>query len=104
MMMFYADEFKSTEKRIKTMASMTAKEKVALSLLTIIDAFGFDKNDNSLLDFTPSRKDISSIAGTTYETVIRVLSESEKSKIIVLEGTAIRILDINYLKTLCKKN
>ena len=99
--MFYADEFKATEKRIKMMATMTAKEKVAVSITTIIKAFGFDANDHTLLDFTPSRKDIASIAGTTYETVIRVLSNLEKSNIIVQEGKAIRVLDLNYLKSLC---
>ena len=101
MMMFYADEFKSTEKRMKMMASLTAREKVAVSIMTIINAFGFDDNDPTLLSFTPTRKDIASIAGTTYETVIRVLSNLEKSNIIVQEGKAIRILDLNYLKALC---
>ena len=101
MMMFFADEFKATEKRMKMMTSMTAREKVAVSIMTIINAFGFDAKDSSLLDFTPTRKDIASIAGTTYETVIRVLSDLEKSSIIVQEGKAIRVLDLDYLKGLC---
>jgi CRP/FNR family transcriptional regulator len=102
MMMFFADEFKSTEKRMKMMASMTAKEKVAVSITTVVNTFGFDANDPSLLDFTPTRKDIAGIAGTTYETVIRVLSDLEKSNIIVQEGKAIRVLDLDYLQSLCK--
>jgi len=81
---------------------MAAKEKVAAAILTIINAFGFDKNDLSLLSFTPTRKDIASIAGTTYETVIRVLSNLEKSKIIIQEGKAIRVLDLDYLKSFCE--
>jgi len=102
MMMFYADEFKATEKRMKMMASMAAREKVAVSIMAIINTFGFDANDTTLLDFTPSKKDIASLAGTTYETVIRVLSYLEKTKIIVLEGKAIRVLNLDCLKTLCK--
>jgi len=102
MMMFYADEFKMTEKRMKMMASMTAKEKVAVSIMTIINAFGFDANNPTMLDFTPARKDIASIAGTTYETVIRVLHNLEKANIIVQEGKAIRVLDLEYLQALCK--
>lgn len=102
MMMYYADELKASEKRMKIMASLTAGEKVAVSIMTIIDAFDFDKNDPTLLDFTPTRKDIASIAGTTYETVIRVLSNLEKSKIIALEGKKIRVLNLKYLKALCK--
>ena len=104
MMMYYANELKASEKRMKMMASSTASEKVAVSIMTIIDAFGFNKTDKTLLEFTPTRKDIASIAGTTYETVIRVLSNLEKSKIIKLEGKTIRVLNLNYLKTLCKAN
>lgn len=102
MLMYYADELKASEKRMKMMASLTAREKVAVSIMTIIDAFGFDDNDPKLLDFTPTRKDIASIAGTTYETVIRVLSNLEKSKVITLEGKKIRVLNLDYLKSLCK--
>lgn len=102
MMMFFADEFKATEKRMKMMASYTAKEKVAVSIMTVINAFGFDNNDVALLEFTPSKKDIASLAGTTYETVIRVLGDLEKTHIITLEGKAIRVLNLDYLKVLCK--
>lgn len=101
LLMFYADEFKATEKRVKMMSTMAAKEKVAVSILTIINAFGFDESDPTLLNFTPSRKDIASIAGTTYETVIRVLRNLEKSNIIVQEGKSIRVLDLEYLNSLC---
>ncbi len=102
MMMFFADEFKTTEKRMKMMASLSAKEKVAVSIMTIVNAFGFNAEDPTLLDFTPTRKDIASIAGTTYETAIRVLSNLEKSKIIIQEGKAIRVLNLGFLKALCK--
>ena len=104
MLMFYADELKVSEKRMKMLASSTASEKVAASIITIIGAFGFSDCDPTLLDFTPSRKDIASMAGITYETVIRELSNLEKSNIIVLEGKAIRVLDLDYLKTLSKLN
>lgn len=102
LLMFYADEFKATEKRMKMMSSMAAKEKVAVAILSIVNAFGFDSKDTTLLSFTPTRKDIASIAGTTYETVIRVLSNLEKSNIIVQEGKAIRVLDLDYLRSLCE--
>lgn len=101
MMLFFADEFKASEKRMKMLASMPANEKVAVSILTIVDAFGFDAQDPTLLNYTPSRRDIASIAGTTYETAIRGLRNLEKSKIIALDGKAIRVLKLDYLKSLC---
>ena len=102
MLMFYADELKASEKRMKMLASMTAKEKIAVSIMNIVNTFGFNPNDTNLLSFTPTRKDIASIAGTTYETVIRVLGDLEKSKIILLEGKTIRVLNLDFLKSLCK--
>ncbi len=102
LLMYYADEFKATEKRMKMMTTMSAREKVTVAIMTIVEAFGFDDEDKNLLSFTPSRKDIASIAGVTYETVIRVLSNLEKSNIIVQHGKAIRVLDFDYLKSLCQ--
>jgi len=102
MMQFYADEFKATEKRMRVMESLTAREKVATSIMRIIKTFGFSKEDSTLLDFTPSRKDIASLAGTTYETVIRVLSNLEKEDIIIQEGKSIRVQNLEYLESLCE--
>ena len=101
LLMFYADEFKTSEKRMKPMGLMMAKEKVAASILMIIKAFGFDKKDTQLLSYTPSRKEISAIAGITYETVIRELSILEKSGVIITKGKSLRILNKEYLEELC---
>jgi len=76
---------------------------VSSALMTIVDSFGFEKQDETLLSFTPSRKDIASLAGTTYETVIRVLGELEKENIIRLEGKSIRISDLLFLKKLSEE-
>ena len=95
---YYADQLEAAEVRMKQNSAMTAKEKVVVALLTIIKSFGFSKQDQSLLSYTPSRKDIASLSDTTYETVIRVLGSLEKEKIIKLEGKAIRILDLVTLQ------
>lgn len=97
---FYSDQLKISENRMKMSLVMSAKEKVAVALHTIIDSFGFEKQDSTMLSFTPTRKDIANLSGTTYETVIRVLSDFEKSKIIQIEGKAIRILNLNYLRSI----
>lgn len=100
---FFADQLKLSENRTKLQSIMSAIEKVAFALITIVNSFGYDKKDATLLSFTPSRRDIASLAGTTYETVIRMLSEFEKAKLISLEGKSIRILDQQGLKSIFKK-
>lgn len=100
---FFADQLKASETRMKLQSNMTAFEKVAFALLTVVNSFGFDSKDETLISFTPTRRDISSLAGTTYETVIRTLSELERSGIIQLEGKSIRIINLGELKAICEK-
>ena len=90
MMMFYADEFKVTEKRMKLMTLMTAKEKVAFSIITIINALGLKLMIPHYWISPHQKKTLQALPRTTYETVIRVLGTLEKDKVIALEGKSIR--------------
>ena len=100
---FFADQLKASEMRMKLFSIMSALEKVSFAILTIVNSFGFDKQDDSMLSYTPTRKDIASLSGTTYETVIRVLAELEKTHVIKLEGKSIRILKLSMINSICEK-
>ncbi len=100
---FFAGQLRESETRVKLFLVMSALEKVTFALLTIVRSFGFDKHDESMLMYTPSRKDIASLSGTTYATVIRELAELEKNKVISLEGKEIRILNLPGIKSICEK-
>jgi len=101
---FFADQLKASEAHMKLCLVMSALEKVAFGLLTIANSFGFEKQEPSMLCFTPTRKDIAALSGTTYETVIRVFAELEKMKIIKIEGKSIRILNLDALNNICEKH
>jgi len=83
---------------------MNAKDKVICSLNDIIETFGTDDNDGTKLRFSPSRKDIASLASTTYETVIRVLSDLDKQNYLKIEGKELRILNKEFFKQISKEN
>ncbi len=100
---FYADDLREMEKRMEAISIMNAKEKVALALLIVINSFGFDTKDPLQLSLTLSRKDLASLAGTTYETVVRMLSEFAQMGIIEFKVKSIRILNHQELKNICKK-
>lgn len=100
---FFADQLKQSETRTKLQSLMSAIEKVAYALVTVVNSFGFDKKENTLLSFTPSRRDLASLAGTTYETVIRSLAELEKMKIVTLEAKSIKIINLSKLESIIKK-
>ena len=86
------------EYRSNNCANFQAKDKIKLAISDMITSFGFENNDENNLKFTLSRKDIAGLAGTTYETVIRSLSELDKQKHIKLEGKSIKILNPGYFK------
>jgi len=93
-----SSKLKKIENRSKIFPKMQAREKIIYAINNIIEVFGYDKVDKKRLSFTLLRKDIANIAGTTYETVIRVLSELDKQKLIELDGKSIRILETEYFE------
>lgn len=86
------------EYRSNNCTNISAIDKIKLAIGDMISSFGVEKNAENNLKFTLSRKDIASLAGTSYETVIRSLSELDKQKHVKLEGKSIRVLDIDFFK------
>lgn len=96
-MLFMAEELKRSEKLRKNLLNMQVKQRVAIALRMNAEVFGFEKNDPTLLTYTITRKDMSSLANSTYESVIRSLSDLQADGIIALEGKKVRILDMDGL-------
>ncbi|MBD81488.1 MAG: transcriptional regulator [Crocinitomicaceae bacterium] len=99
LMMFFAEELRRSEEKI---ALIPVKNRVAKSIYYTYQAFGYKDDDPGMLSFTLTRKEMASKAGTTYETVIRMLAELNKSEIIRLENKEIRILDMDQLSQLAR--
>ncbi|MCO6499244.1 MAG: Crp/Fnr family transcriptional regulator [Vicingus serpentipes] len=94
LMMFFAEELRKSEEKMK---QLPVKVRVARAIVMNYKCFGFDENEKNKLSFTLSRTDYASKAGTTYETVIRVLADLNKSGIIQIKGKSIYILDLEQL-------
>ncbi|MBD3637554.1 MAG: Crp/Fnr family transcriptional regulator [Crocinitomicaceae bacterium] len=101
MMIFFANELKRSEKRI---SQLPVLNRIASAVLENYQVFGFDADEPNKLSFTISRNDISNMARTTYESVIRSLSELKKMGVIKLQGKSIYILDLNKLEELANPN
>ncbi|MCB0481413.1 MAG: Crp/Fnr family transcriptional regulator [Flavobacteriales bacterium] len=99
LMMFFAEELRISERKIKPSPVLN---RVAMAIYFTYIAFGFKEDDPGVLSFTLSRKDMANKAGTTYETVIRVLAELNKNAVIRLEGKNIRILDLPSLQKIAQ--
>lgn len=97
LMMFFAEELRESEGKSITNPVLN---RVAKSIYFNYRAFGFESQQSQKLSFTLSRKDIANMSQTTYESVIRTLSELNKMKVIKLEAKSIIITDLEKLKDL----
>jgi len=96
MLQFYADELNKTETRLRNMAIMTVRERIADALLMIHESFYSDGETTLPIDF--SRKDIAEIAGTYPEQVSRYVTEFKYEKLVDLVGKEIVIVQPDKLK------
>lgn len=98
LMIFFAEELKVSERKMRNMAHMPVKGRLANALLLLREKFGLTHEGN--IDIVLTRQDLASYTGTTYETVFRVLNELAESGIIKLTDKEIRILNEQMLHTI----
>lgn len=96
MMQLYADELQKAEKRMRALATMPVKSRVADALFVIRDILGADSKGYFRIPVT--RIDIASYAGTTYEAVFRLLTAWSREGLVSTAGKRIRIDDEEKLK------
>lgn len=101
-LMFYASELKRAERRMRNLAHMDVKGRIADALLMIKAVYGFAASNDSVLNLKMTRKDLAALAGTTYETVIRSLNKLSDQKLVEVNGKAIKLLDENGLRELSR--
>lgn len=91
-LLFFAEELRVLDQHMRDLMNLDVAQRVAKVLKLNMDTFGFDAKDKRKLVFTLSRKDIASMADTTYESVIRILAAFQKQGMIELVGKQIRIM------------
>jgi CRP-like cAMP-binding protein len=89
-------DLKEADDHAVTMAQKTVKERLAETLLYLVDTFG--KNDDDSLKVQLSREELASMIGTATESCIRLLSDFNKLGLIELAGKKIILKDIGQLK------
>ncbi|HZE82927.1 MAG TPA: Crp/Fnr family transcriptional regulator [Puia sp.] len=98
-MMFFADELYFSEQRMRDLAHMPVKGRVAQALLAIESKFS--SNEKGFISFAVSRQDIAAYTGAAYETVYKILTEWIGSGVIRTDGKYIGIADRKTLEALC---
>lgn len=95
LMQFFAIELKESERNMRNLVHMPVKNRIAQALMTLEEKFGI--TEDGYIDIIISRQDFASFAGTTYETVFRVLNEFVLESIIEIDRKRIKILNRAFL-------
>lgn len=98
MMQLYADALQNAERRMRHLALMEVRGRVADAVLTIRDTFGVDAE--GYVNTPITRQDIASYAGTTYETVFRLFTEWAAQGFLDTSGKYLRITDAGALRAI----
>jgi CRP-like cAMP-binding protein len=88
---FFASELRESERKMRNLAHMSVKGRVAESLVLLQKQFGI--TDEGFINIDLSRQDLASFSGATYETVFRVINELVNEKLVALSGKSIAIID-----------
>ena len=95
LLMFYAEELQESEKRMRNLAHMTVKGRIACGLLRLKERFGV--TPEGMLNISLTRQDLGSYVGTTYETAFRVMTELSKENLISFLDKEIYIINAEAL-------
>ena len=91
LLQFFADELQKSERKMRDLAHMQVKGRVALAMLEIVEQFGV--TPDGAIGLTLTRQDLASLVGATYETVFRIINELEQEGLIRLDAKQITIVD-----------
>ncbi len=95
LLMFFASELKESEKRMRNLAHMSTKGRIAYALITLQEKFG--KDENGYLNIVLSRQDLASYTGTTYETLFKMMNEFSTENILRFSEKKIEIMNAKKL-------
>jgi CRP/FNR family transcriptional regulator len=98
LMMFYAEELRSSEEKMRNLALMPVKSRLAVALFHLQDLFGLDEQNCIGVDL--SRQDLAAFTGATYETVFRSMNELLQDGLISLTLKKIEIINAPGLRQL----
>jgi CRP-like cAMP-binding protein len=95
LLLFMASELRISERKMRNLAHMPVKGRVADALISLKNRFG--ETPEGFINIELSRQDLASFSGATYETVFRVINELIQEGLLKLSGKSISIANYNKL-------
>jgi CRP/FNR family transcriptional regulator len=76
------------------------KQKLAANILHLIERFGTAYNNSIMIEVPLTKTDIAGLIGTNPETIVKLLSEFKRNRIIEFEDKRMLILNVAILQNL----
>jgi CRP-like cAMP-binding protein len=102
LLLFFAGEMRESEKRMRNLAHMPVKGRIAQAFINLKKQFGLDSHGYIKVELT--RQDLASLVGTTYETLFRMLNEMLSEHLVNMNGKQIKLLDEQGLLKLTEES
>jgi CRP/FNR family transcriptional regulator len=89
LMRFFANELHESEKRMRNLAHMSVKGRVAQALISLKNQFGL--NEQGFVDIELTRQDLASFTGAVYESLFRTINDFTEKGLIDITGKHIAL-------------
>ncbi|MCB0168044.1 MAG: Crp/Fnr family transcriptional regulator [Anaerolineae bacterium] len=94
--------FHQLQARFRELATESAEQRIARTLLRLADQAGRSNGEGMLIDLTLSRSDLAEMTGTSLYTVSRILSQWERHGLLKNGREKVLIRDLSKLTTVAK--
>lgn len=101
LMRILANDLQESEKRMRNLAHMPVKGRVAQALINLQNQFGV--TGDGYINMDMSRQDLASFTGAAYESLFRVMNELIEDKLVQVSGKSILIADGKALHKLTEE-
>lgn len=102
MMMFFADELLRSEQKHMTNVLQSSNEKVAASLIRVINAFGYKKKETNKIDLGMSLQELANFSMISYNDLTKVLDTFCEQEIIKKTENELSVLNESALRSLAR--
>lgn len=92
---FFASELQNSEKRMRNLAHMPVKGRVAQAIITLKNQFGV--NTEGFINIEVARQDLASFSGVAYESLFRAINDLVADNVIAVSGKSMTIKNENKL-------
>ena len=99
-----AKRLRKSDQQIEALSLSDAEHRIGVSILNLAEDMGIIKKGQVTIEKLPFQQDIANMAGTSRETVSRVLTLFEEKNMITKEGHILVIPDYLFFKRLFGKN